>query len=521
MSAVSRDVIGYCSESSSEDLVTLERFDYKTQDVVLIFSESKNGRVSGVAECILRKDLRKMYGDSTLAEYGTREKLFKMPFSGVFVKGIQTILDSKERSTFVLDEGQELEVTSRHGVSGVHGNFLVKTVRFPDPNDPVIAEIEAAEHDPRIDNSEVEIKEEEKAREIYNTDYRDWAGQLYIPMYDDEFLLQRSGNNVDLTGQFGPLDDEGNPTPLKRVILKNSTNLVSITVPHTVTEIEFNSCSFRQIPPLPDNLEVLKCIDCPNLVLLPEWPESLIRFVCINCPSLEMPVLPDGVEYSEQDDTVNYNPDGIEIKDGTIAYQRGNDEEVNLNDFQQLERVIIIANNTIQQLTLPNLVTGIMYDSCLVPDLPPFSDTLTHIEIVNCTNITSLPPLPPNLWQLICVDCSNLMTLPALPGTLNYLSIVRCNIQILPLLPDGLLTLTCNHCSSLTGIPNIPISLEIMDCDGCTSLTEINGSTSNLEYFSCIGCPLEEVVQPTVQVEEVEEEIHLAPRTLTFDEDDE
>jgi len=431
-------VVGYCSSEVSP--VSMEAWDYESQDVVLIFTDPEFQR----AECILREDLRRLYEESEVKVWREEEKLVKLPFSGLWVKNADLVFENPNRATFVLDEGKEIQIGSYFGESRIHGAVEpVRTLSLAPIWNMTIRSIENAQHDPRERIGEEEIEED--------------VGE---------------GEDVIITTELTHLDLRGRR--IRSLDLRGSHELVSFLLPRGLKILNCSVCfSLTSMPRLPQSLISLNCSECPQLASLSRLPVGLRVLQCYLCPLLV---------------SLSHLPDRLQL--------------LNCNSCESLTTIQAPLPPGLQDLdcsncrlltSLPPLPENLIGLNCLdcyrLEALPPLPESLQELNCDSCRTLISLPPLPEGLQELNCGLCRSLTSLPPLPPGLLRLNCSNCPLLTsLPPLPAGLQNLDCSNCPLLTSLPPLPNTIRSIRADGCTGLVtrpDIPPGTR----FSCNGCP--------------------------------
>jgi hypothetical protein len=174
-------------------------------------------------------------------------------------------------------------------------------------------------------------------------------------------------------------------------------------LPEGVRELKIKGTHIRELPALPDTLEVLDLERNHELTSLPPLPLHLrvLKFPVCSVSALPSPL-----------------PPGLEILD--CGYTQ-------LSELPKLP-------HTLRELSCDR--SSYSEDDIGLTALPRLPEGLQKLS---CTGqkIRNLPLLPPSLVSLQC-DESLLQALPVLPPTLRLLTCSGCQIQAIPRLPAAL-----------------------------------------------------------------------------------
>jgi hypothetical protein len=184
----------------------------------------------------------------------------------------------------------------------------------------------------------------------------------------------------------------------------SSMGLTSVPpLPEGVRELKIKGTHIRELPVLPDTLEVLELERNDELTSLPPLPPHLrvLKFPVCSVRELPSPLPPEleilDCGYNQLSELPELPPSLRELSCDGFRFSR---EDVHLT-------------------TLPRLPDGLQNLSC------------------RGQWIQNLPLLPPSLVSLRC-DESSLQALPVLPSTLRLLTSSGCQIQAIPHLPASL-----------------------------------------------------------------------------------
>jgi Leucine-rich repeat (LRR) protein len=197
--------------------------------------------------------------------------------------------------------------------------------------------------------------------------------------------------------------------------------------------LDLSELELDELPPLPDGLTHLLCVD-NNLRILPALlPATLIELDCSynNLLTLHTPSgLPASLEKLICDDN-------------------------NLVSLPRLPAGLLVLSFSSNEFrTLPRVPASLTRLNCSYNELTTLPDLPATLRYLSCINnqLTSLPDLPAGLTQLNCSD-NKLTSLPVLPATLTELSCRFNKLTSLPDLPAGLTKLWCTK-NNLTVYPD-------------------------------------------------------------------
>jgi Leucine-rich repeat (LRR) protein len=179
---------------------------------------------------------------------------------------------------------------------------------------------------------------------------------------------------------FVKINEEGVCEPLSPMLFAQSIisnwELKSLQDPELLEQLNLSGLSLKELPPLPANLEYLRC-ECNRLTTLPDLPANLQILTCGNNALTTLPKLPGGVYYL------------------------------------QCER-----NNLTELPSLPSVLHKLYCSENLLTHLPPLPKTL---DTLNCAynKLEILPNLPNTLKHLNCKN-NQLITIPEFDGEKLY-----------------------------------------------------------------------------------------------------
>jgi E3 ubiquitin-protein ligase SspH2 len=200
----------------------------------------------------------------------------------------------------------------------------------------------------------------------------------------------------------------------------------------------------KELPQLPEGLEILVICYLEGLKVIPKLPSTLKILDCWGTPITVLPMLHDGL---------------IEL----ICTRT---KITVLPKLPDSLKVLESSENAIKYVPKlgPNLKTLKLSSSKLVSlpeDLPYYLETLD----VSNTFIKELPKLPSFLQTLSIVN-TTVRQLPLLPDSLKALYLENTNVERLPNIPKRLYTISCLHNVLESSFDEgLPSSVEMIGCN--------------------------------------------------------
>ena len=225
----------------------------------------------------------------------------------------------------------------------------------------------------------------------------------------------------------------------------------------TLVEINFENHNVKEIPELPETLEILKCgkgkltklpdlpeslkllaCDGNNLTELPKLPKNLCELYCGYNNLSSLPELPDSlIVLSCRDNTINKLPDSL---NGLLKLDCIGCGLVKLSTFDKLEELTCDHNSFTSFPILPDTLEVLYIGNCGITNLPnKLPKSLRIFKAHNFGNysiLNKIPEFPDGLKEFVCTS-GNIIELKSkvFPSSLINIDISHNNIVILPKIP--------------------------------------------------------------------------------------
>ena len=275
----------------------------------------------------------------------------------------------------------------------------------------------------------------------------------------------------------------------------NNNQLTSLPIfPNSLIWLYCNNNKFNQLSsPLPDSLEILSCLNNPNLHCLPELPNSLYTLLIdtsnIHClsnhisvlfvadsanaiNSIQMPLC-TGTSYNPNGCSYYYSNPYVNIPDSNFRKYLITQISGCFNTLQQMDTICKLIPQTYSlypyNLQIQDL-TGIKY--------------FQNIGTLDCSNnlLNSLSNLPNSLGELYCNN-NQLNNIDSLPNSLTNFNCSHNQLSIVPILPNPLTQFDCSY-NQLTSLPTLPNLFNYLVCNN-NQLTSLPYLPNSLTYLDC------------------------------------
>jgi hypothetical protein len=165
----------------------------------------------------------------------------------------------------------------------------------------------------------------------------------------------------------------------------------------TNRRLDLSNLHLTELPPLPDDLIMLRC-NSNELTFLPELPSSL---KILHCHQNQLTSLPELPPFLESLSCSNNPITSLPLLPSSLT------------------QLVCIRNCLTDLPPLPQTLEELCFDNNYITWLPELPPHLTSLSF--CWNqLSSIPSLPHGLHSLFCF-ANPLETMPELPSTLNYL----------------------------------------------------------------------------------------------------